>query len=49
VVTVRSLLSRLPGLRVLAAEAALDREVRWVHVSELADPTPYLRGAELDG
>jgi hypothetical protein len=32
---------------VLAAEAALDREVRWVHVSELADPTPYLRGAEL--
>lgn len=46
-VTVRSLLTRLPGLRVLAAQAALDREVRWVHVSELADPTPYLRGAEL--
>lgn len=46
-VTVRSLVSRVPGLKVLAAEAALDREVRWVHVSELADPTPYLRGAEL--
>jgi hypothetical protein len=47
VVTVRRLLGRLPGLRLLAAEAAVDREVRWVHVSELPDPTPYLRGAEL--
>ncbi|MBB4684753.1 PucR family transcriptional regulator [Amycolatopsis jiangsuensis] len=26
---------------------ALDRPVRWAHVSELADPAPYLLGAEL--
>ncbi|GAB3375351.1 PucR family transcriptional regulator [Amycolatopsis echigonensis] len=26
---------------------ALDRPVRWAHVSELADPAPYLVGAEL--
>src|SRR4051794_16390804 len=26
---------------------ALDRPVRWAHVSELANPAPYLVGAEL--
>jgi purine catabolism regulator len=35
------------GLRVLAAERALDREVSWVAVSELEDPTPFLEGGEL--
>ncbi|MEO3810136.1 PucR family transcriptional regulator [Sphaerisporangium sp. B11E5] len=35
------------GLRVLAGEAALDRSVRWVAVSELEDPTPFLEGDEL--
>ncbi len=35
------------GLRVCCGEERLDRDVRWVHVTELADPTPYLRDAEL--
>ncbi|GAB3251990.1 PucR family transcriptional regulator [Alteromonas gracilis] len=49
--TVRSVLDS-PGVRrgrprVLAGEAALDRTVRWVHVSEVADPTGLLAGDEL--
>src|SRR3954469_18252569 len=36
-----------PGVRVLAGERGLDRPVRWVHISELADPTPWLSGGEL--
>jgi len=35
------------GLAVLAAADALDREISWVHTSELIDPTPYLAGGEL--
>ncbi|GII89786.1 PucR family transcriptional regulator [Sinosporangium siamense] len=35
------------GLRVLAGERYLDRQVRWVAVSELEDPTPFLEGGEL--
>ena len=27
--------------------AAIDRPLSWVHVSELADPTPFLEGGEL--
>ncbi|QDY79283.1 PucR family transcriptional regulator [Streptomyces qinzhouensis] len=34
-------------LVVRAGEGGLDREVRWAHVSELADPVPYLEGGEL--
>nr|WP_221308706.1 PucR family transcriptional regulator [Nocardiopsis mwathae] len=34
-------------LRLLAGDDRLDREVRWVAVSELTDPTPYLEGGEL--
>jgi purine catabolism regulator len=47
-VPVRELLE-LPelGLRVLAGASALDREVSWAHVSELVDPTEFLRGGEL--
>jgi PucR family transcriptional regulator, purine catabolism regulatory protein len=47
-VPVRELLE-LPelGLRVLAGESGLDREVSWAHVSELVDPTEFLRGGEL--
>ena len=44
--TVRELLSDL-DVEVLAGEAALDAPVRWVHISELADPTPWLSGGEL--
>src|SRR3954454_23236007 len=35
------------GVRVMAAERGLERPVRWVHISELADPTPWLSGGEL--
>src|SRR5215207_9104296 len=35
------------GLTVVAGAPALDREVSWVHTSELLDPTPYLQGGEL--
>ncbi|MEU3603243.1 PucR family transcriptional regulator [Streptomyces sp. NPDC006798] len=34
-------------LSVRAGEGRLGREVRWAHVSELADPVPYLEGGEL--
>ncbi|CAL9536403.1 hypothetical protein SUDANB106_04162 [Streptomyces sp. enrichment culture] len=34
-------------LAVLAGEGRLDTPVRWAHVSELADPVPYLEGGEL--
>jgi len=46
--TIRTLLDRPTlGLRLRAGQAGLDREVRWVAVSELEDPTPYLDGSEL--
>jgi PucR family transcriptional regulator, purine catabolism regulatory protein len=35
------------GLAVLATFHALEREISWVHTSELVDPTPYLTGGEL--
>jgi len=47
-VTVRDIVS-IPGmpLRVLAGEEHLARPVRWVHISELDDPTAWLKGGEL--
>ena len=33
--------------RVVAGAAGLDRRVRWVHVAEIADIAPLLRGGEL--
>jgi purine catabolism regulator len=47
-ITLRELLD-VPdlGLKVVAGEAGLDRHIRWVHTSELLDPTPWLRGGEL--
>ena len=44
--TVRDLLADLE-VRVLAGEAGLDLPVRWVHISELEDPTPWLSGGEV--
>src|SRR5919204_6504146 len=44
--TVRELLREL-DVHVLSGEAGLDRPVRWVHISELRDPTPWLSGGEL--
>lgn len=35
------------GLRVLAGEELLEREIRWVATSEHPDPTPFLQGGEL--
>ncbi|GAB3208237.1 PucR family transcriptional regulator [Marinactinospora thermotolerans] len=42
-------LLRTPRLRLslLTGGEQLDRQVRWVAVSELTDPTPYLEGGEL--
>ncbi len=34
-------------LRLLAGTDGADRAIRWVHVSELEDPTPWLKGGEL--
>jgi PucR family transcriptional regulator, purine catabolism regulatory protein len=35
------------GLTALTDREGLDREITWVHASELLDPTPYLEGGEL--
>jgi purine catabolism regulator len=47
-VTVRDIVA-IQGmpLRLLAGEQDTDRAIRWVHVSELEDPTPWLKGGEL--
>src|SRR5687768_7903003 len=37
---------RALGLGLAGGAGGLDREVRWLHVSELADPTPFLEGGE---
>jgi PucR family transcriptional regulator, purine catabolism regulatory protein len=46
--TVRDIVD-IPGmpLRLLAGAARSDRPIRWVHASELEDPTPWLKGGEL--
>ncbi len=44
--TVGELLREI-DVRVLAGEAGLDLPVRWVHITELLDPTPWLSGGEL--
>ncbi|WP_448612360.1 PucR family transcriptional regulator ligand-binding domain-containing protein [Geodermatophilus sp. URMC 60] len=47
-VTVATLLGTASlGLEVHTRSAPVDRAVSWVHVSELADPTPFLEGGEL--
>ncbi|MGY1707425.1 PucR family transcriptional regulator [Geodermatophilus sp. SYSU D00697] len=45
--TLRDLL-HAPGLDLeLVVDGDLDRPIRWVHVTEVADPSPYLAGEEL--
>ena len=44
--TVRGLVDEL-GLEIAAGEEGADAPVRWVHISELQDPTPWLSGGEL--
>lgn len=34
-------------LELVAGKEAMNREVRWVHVSEIPDPTPWVQGGEL--
>jgi PucR family transcriptional regulator, purine catabolism regulatory protein len=46
VLTVGSLVSDC-GLDLVAGEENGERPVRWVHISEHADPTPWLSGGEL--
>jgi purine catabolism regulator len=42
----RDLLREL-DLRVVAGAAGAEHAVRWVHISEILDPTPWLSGGEL--
>jgi purine catabolism regulator len=46
VLTVQSLLDEL-DLEAAAGAKSLSTPVRWVHISELEDPTPWLSGGEL--
>ena len=44
--TVRGLVAEM-GLDLAVGEDGADAPVRWVHISELPDPTPWLSGGEL--
>ncbi len=44
--TVESLIGEL-GLSLVSGEEAAQAPVRWVHSTELLDPTPWLKGGEL--
>ncbi|HEY1457688.1 MAG TPA: PucR family transcriptional regulator ligand-binding domain-containing protein [Solirubrobacteraceae bacterium] len=44
--TIQSLLAEL-GLELASGKESSGREVRWVHSTELVDPTPWLTGGEL--
>jgi purine catabolism regulator len=46
VLTVGDLLRDL-DVRLLAGEEGLEAPVRWVHIAELEDPTPWMSGGEL--
>lgn len=45
--TVRELVSRANLRLELIVAGDLDREIRWVHSSDMPDPAPYLRGDEV--
>ena len=44
--TLRTLVDEM-GLELASGEDAADAPVRWVHITELPDPTPWLSGGEL--
>ncbi len=44
--TVEGLIGEL-GLKLVCGQQHGDAHVRWVHATELADPTPWLKGGEL--
>ena len=47
-ITIRDLVEQEDlGLAVAGGAEGLDRPIRWVHTSELSDPTPWLSGGEL--
>jgi PucR family transcriptional regulator, purine catabolism regulatory protein len=46
VLTVRELIGELE-VHLLAGDSGLDLPIRWVHMSELLDPTPWLSGGEV--
>jgi purine catabolism regulator len=46
VLTLRTLVDEM-GLELASGEDAAEAPVRWVHITELPDPTPWLSGGEL--
>ncbi len=44
--TVKGLVDEL-DIQLVAGESAADAPIRWVHITELLDPTPWLTGGEL--
>ena len=44
--TVAGLVSEL-GLELVSGQESAETHVRWVHSTELLDPTPWLSGGEL--
>jgi purine catabolism regulator len=46
VLALRDLLTDL-DVRLVAGDSGVDNAVRWVHISEIVDPTPWLSGGEL--
>jgi purine catabolism regulator len=44
--TVESLIGEL-GLELASGQSSASAHVRWVHITELVDPTPWLKGGEL--
>jgi DNA-binding PucR family transcriptional regulator len=44
--TVRGLVTEM-GLELAVGEDGSDAPIRWIHISELPDPTPWLSGGEL--
>ena len=44
--TVQGIIDEL-GLSLVAGKEAAESPIRWVHISELLDPTPWLSGGEL--
>ena len=44
--TLRTLVDEM-GLELASGDDAADSPVRWVHITELPDPTPWLSGGEL--
>jgi PucR family transcriptional regulator, purine catabolism regulatory protein len=44
--TIQGMLDEL-GLSLVAGKESAEAPIRWVHISELLDPTPWMSGGEL--